>query len=65
MTFSEFSAINRLRCESPTGFNHALSSWSLSDWMTAMVGEVGEAGVWDHGLAGRRSGASPGVAGGS
>src|SRR5271157_507123 len=40
MTFSER---NRLRCESPTGFNHKLDSWSLSDWMTAVTGEVGEA----------------------
>jgi NTP pyrophosphatase (non-canonical NTP hydrolase) len=43
VTFSEFSAINRLRSESPTGFNHALGSWSLSDWMTATMGELGEA----------------------
>jgi len=40
MTFSER---NKLRCESPTGFNHKLDSWSLSDWMTAVTGEVGEA----------------------
>jgi NTP pyrophosphatase (non-canonical NTP hydrolase) len=38
-----FSERNRIRCESPNGFNHALSSWSLSDWMTAVAGEVGEA----------------------
>jgi NTP pyrophosphatase (non-canonical NTP hydrolase) len=38
-----FSRINRERCESPTGFNHALSSWSLSDWFTAVLGELGEA----------------------
>jgi NTP pyrophosphatase (non-canonical NTP hydrolase) len=25
------------------GFNHALDSWSLSDWLTATVGELGEA----------------------
>lgn len=43
MQFSEFSAINRLRCESPQGFNHTLDSWSLSDWFTATVGEFGEA----------------------
>ena len=43
MRYSEFSAINRARCESPSGFNHALSSWSTSDWMTAVVGEAGEA----------------------
>ena len=40
MTFSER---NRKRSESPTGFNHKLDSWSLSDWVTALTGEVGEA----------------------
>ena len=39
----KFSERNKRRCESPTGFNHKLGSWSLSDWMTATVGEVGEA----------------------
>lgn len=43
MTFDGFSMVNRMRCESPEGFNHALGSWSLSDWMTATVGELGEA----------------------
>lgn len=43
MEFSLFSKINRTRCESPQGFNHALHSWSLSDWMTATLGELGEA----------------------
>lgn len=43
LTFKEFSAVNRARCESPDGFNHALSSWSLSDWFTATTGELGEA----------------------
>lgn len=43
MTFHEFSWINRTRCESPTGFNHQLASWSASDWMTATLGELGEA----------------------
>jgi NTP pyrophosphatase (non-canonical NTP hydrolase) len=38
-----FSERNRQRCESPKGFAHSLSSWSLSDWMTALAGEVGEA----------------------
>lgn len=42
-TFDAFSAANRDRCESPQGFNHKLSDWSASDWMTALVGEVGEA----------------------
>jgi len=40
MTFSER---NRQRCESPRGFNHKLDSWSMSDWMTATCGELGEA----------------------
>lgn len=39
----KFSERNRLRCESLNGFGHALSSWSLSDWMTAVTGEIGEA----------------------
>jgi NTP pyrophosphatase (non-canonical NTP hydrolase) len=43
MTFDEFSQANRARCESSQGFNHPLSGWSSSDWMTALVGEVGEA----------------------
>lgn len=38
-----FGAENRRRCEASNGFNHPLSSWSLSDWMTALTGEVGEA----------------------
>jgi NTP pyrophosphatase (non-canonical NTP hydrolase) len=43
MTFEKFSKANRERCESPLGFNHALSSWSTSDWFLAMLGELGEA----------------------
>jgi len=43
MDLREFSAENRRRSESPTGFNHKLGDWSLSDWMTAVVGELGEA----------------------
>jgi NTP pyrophosphatase (non-canonical NTP hydrolase) len=38
-----FSERNRERCEAPNGFGHKLDSWSLSDWMTALTGEVGEA----------------------
>lgn len=41
MTFDDFSAANRLRCEH--GFKHQLSDWSLSDWFTAVMGELGEA----------------------
>lgn len=43
MHFNDFSVFNRRRCESPKGFNHPLSGWSLSDWMTAVAGELGEA----------------------
>jgi NTP pyrophosphatase (non-canonical NTP hydrolase) len=43
MNFADFSAINRDRCEAPEGFNHRLDSWSLSDWFTAAMGELGEA----------------------
>lgn len=43
MHFQEFSAANRQRCEAPDGFHHLLSSWSLADWMTAVLGELGEA----------------------
>ena len=43
LTFAEFSRINRQRCESKDGFNHLLSSWSRSDWFTAVLGELGEA----------------------
>lgn len=39
-----FSRRNRARCEAASGFNHALNSWSLSDWFTATAGELGEAG---------------------
>jgi NTP pyrophosphatase (non-canonical NTP hydrolase) len=38
-----FSKVNRMRSEHPKGFNHRLESWSLSDWMTACLGELGEA----------------------
>jgi len=38
-----FSERNRRRCEAPNGFNHALMSWTLSDWCTATLGELGEA----------------------
>ena len=43
MDMNDFSRANRLRCEAANGFNHALKSWSLSDWMTAILGELGEA----------------------
>ncbi len=43
MDLKRFSETNRERCESPRGFNHKLDSWSLSDWFTAALGELGEA----------------------
>lgn len=43
MEFKEFSLANQRRCEDPRGFNHLVSSWTASDWMTAVTGEVGEA----------------------
>ena len=43
MDMREFSKENKLRCESEHGFRHKLSDWSLSDWMTATFGELGEA----------------------
>lgn len=43
MTFEQFSKANRDRCVDPQGFNHMLASWSTSDWMTAVLGEFGEA----------------------
>jgi len=43
LTFVELSIANINRCEHLEGFNHSLSKWSLSDWMTATCGELGEA----------------------
>jgi NTP pyrophosphatase (non-canonical NTP hydrolase) len=43
LSFKAFSRINRQRCESETGFNHKLDSWSMSDWFLALIGEIGEA----------------------
>lgn len=42
VSFEQFSEANRIRCESPQGFNHLLNSWSTSDWITAVTGELGE-----------------------
>lgn len=41
--WAAFSARNLARCESPHGFNHPLKSWSFEDWLTAVLGELGEA----------------------
>lgn len=43
MDLKQFSKRNKRRCEAVTGFNHSIGDWSLSDWMTALTGEVGEA----------------------
>lgn len=43
MQMRDFSVFNRRRCEAADGFNHPLSGWSTSDWMTATMGELGEA----------------------
>lgn len=43
ITFEQFSIANRTRCESKNGFNHSLHNWTLSDWLTATAGELGEA----------------------
>lgn len=43
MHMKDFSTFNLRRCEAPKGFNHTIDSWSMSDWMTATMGELGEA----------------------
>ncbi len=43
MHIHDFSVFNRRRCESDKGFNHPINGWSLSDWFTATLGELGEA----------------------
>jgi NTP pyrophosphatase (non-canonical NTP hydrolase) len=43
LTYRRMSRMNRARCEDPTGFNHKIDSWSTSDWITAVMGELGEA----------------------
>lgn len=43
MDMRAFSKENATRCQAPNGFNHMLFDWSVSDWMTATVGELGEA----------------------
>lgn len=40
--FRAFSRRNRARCESSRGFGHALSAWSRSEWLVAIMGEAGE-----------------------
>ena len=43
LTFKTFAAANVTRCTSKYGFNHKLNGWSASDWMVAILGELGEA----------------------
>lgn len=43
MNMYEFTKANVRRCTSPLGFNHNIQDWSASDWMTAIIGEIGEA----------------------
>lgn len=43
LTFYAFAQANAGRCEARNGFNHKLDSWSTSDWITAVTGELGEA----------------------
>lgn len=43
MDMKAFSDENVARCVAPNGFNHPLDGWSLSDWMVATMGELGEA----------------------
>lgn len=43
LTFQQFAECNIARCEAPSGFHHDIDSWSLSDWFTAVLGELGEA----------------------
>lgn len=43
VSFERFSELNKLRCESPDGFNHELRAWDVNKWMVALFGEIGEA----------------------
>lgn len=43
MDMEEFSRQNARRCQAGNGFNHPIAGWTPSDWMTATVGELGEA----------------------
>lgn len=42
-TFEHFTKENLRRCEAKDGFNHDIKSWSTSDWLVAVMGELGEA----------------------
>lgn len=41
MNLKSFSKANYERCVN--GFEHQINNWSLSDWFTAVMGELGEA----------------------
>ena len=43
MIMEDFTVRNIRRCEAENGFHHPVQSWTLSDWMTALTGELGEA----------------------
>jgi NTP pyrophosphatase (non-canonical NTP hydrolase) len=43
MDMVDFSFRNLKRCQAKTGFNHLITAWSLSEWMVALTGEIGEA----------------------
>lgn len=43
MNMRDFSVYNLRRCTGENGFNQPLEMWSLSDWFTATMGELGEA----------------------
>jgi len=43
MNIRELQRISAERCEAPSGFNSAISSWTILEWAGAMCGEAGEA----------------------
>lgn len=43
MDMKIFAIANRRRCADKNGFNHPIGNWTLSDWFTAILGELGEA----------------------
>ena len=43
LTFVEFANYNLIRCTTKSGFGHNLNDWTISDWMVATLGELGEA----------------------
>ena len=43
VSFNHFSHLNLMRSESEDGFDHHLNSWSLTEWLMATFGELGEA----------------------